>query len=123
MTMNIMLDLSKEGLEIVHKPWEIKALQALWGSAEGLSSREVHEYVLNNLEGTISRAAIILFLDRMTEQDILDKELESCKGGYRGIYSPKINDAEYEALVVVTAMKKLLEAFPQTVENVLRVIQ
>ena len=56
-----------------------------------MTSREVWEAVGSD---SISRASIINFLQDCKENDLLDVEYITGKGGHRGIYKPKRNEAD-----------------------------
>jgi hypothetical protein len=102
--MNLSLDLSREGLEMFFKPYQVKALETLWKADRGLSSREVWDAV-----DKISRASVINFLnDAVEELDLLEVEYTTGKGGHRGIYIPKRNEKETREYLKQVVTKKLI---------------
>jgi predicted transcriptional regulator len=88
--MKLKMDLTENGLLMFFKDYQLKALEALWSSEKGLSSKEVWEAVGSN---QISRASIINFLEDSYENGLLDKREITGKGGHRGIYSPRFDEA------------------------------
>ena len=92
--MDLTLDLSETGLEMFFRPYQIEALELLWNTEETLSSRKVWEQVNQKLDGTISRASIINFLNASVENGLLDYTETTGKGGYRRLYTPKLNKEE-----------------------------
>jgi predicted transcriptional regulator len=92
--MDLILDLSETGLDMFFKPYQIVSLDLLWNSEENLSSRQVWEKVNEQLEGTISRASIINFLNASVEHGLLNYVEITGKGGYRRIYSAKLSKPE-----------------------------
>jgi len=77
------------------KEWEVLALKYLWYEKyEGATTKEVWDGVNKALgpTGTISRTSIIIFLNKMAKAGILDIKFESGKGGFHGVYSPKMNE-------------------------------
>jgi hypothetical protein len=105
--MNLQMDLNKEGLLMFFKEYQVKALNALWSSDKGMSSRDVWEAVGSD---SISRASIINFLNDATENDFLEVKYTTGKGGHRGIYSPKRNEKEnreYLKQIVAEKLKTL----------------
>ena len=92
--MDLTLDLTEKGLEMFFKPYQIAALDLLWNNDEHLSSREVWEQVNEKLDGTISRASIINFLNASVENGLLDYMETTGKGGYRRLYTPKLSKVE-----------------------------
>ena len=89
--MDLSLDLTETGLEMFFRPYQIKALDLLWSTEETLSSRQVWEKVNEQLAGTISRASIINFLNDSVENGILNFVETTGKGGYRRLYTPKMD--------------------------------
>lgn len=92
--MDLNLDLSETGLEMFFKPYQIISLDILWHSDENLSSRQVWEQANAQLPGTISRASIINFLNASVENGLLDYVETTGKGGYRRLYSSKLDRPE-----------------------------
>lgn len=86
------MDLSKTGLDMFFKSYQIKALEVLWESTEPLSSRVVWEQV--NMDLSISRASIINFLNACVELGLLDYSETTGKGGYRRLYSARVSRFE-----------------------------
>ncbi|MBD3172122.1 hypothetical protein GF326_06585 [Candidatus Bathyarchaeota archaeon] len=82
--MNLKMDLTKEDLLMFFKDYQLDAMNTIWESDRGLSTREVWKSVGEN---RISRASIINFLEEATENRLLEKSLETGKGGHHGIYS------------------------------------
>jgi predicted transcriptional regulator len=88
------------------KPYQVKALEALWGSGVGLSSREVWEAV-GIYE--ISRASVINFLNDAVEYGLIMVTQITGKGGHRGIYTPMF-DEEGTKKYLVKVFKERLDA-------------
>ena len=108
--MNLSLDLSETGLEMFFRPYQIEALELLWNTEETLSSRKVWEQVNQKLDGTISRASIINFLNASVDNGLLDYVETTGKGGYRRLYTPKMSKdktAEYLSKVVQDQLQTL----------------
>lgn len=101
------MDLSKTGLDMFFKPYQITALKTLWGSSEPLSSRTVWEEVNKNMAESISRASIINFLNDSVELGILDFIRTTGKGGYRRLYSAKFSRAEIKSFLSKKIQKHL----------------
>ena len=103
------LDLEKKGLHKVHFDYEVLALKTIWGSDEGLLTRDVWEILNNEKNVRISRASIINFLQSMAEKGILTAVEESCKGGSRKRYYPKMSESEYNEYIIKTTLESLSE--------------
>jgi len=87
--MNLKMDLSKEGLQMFFKDYQLDALKVIWESGRGINSREVWEAVGEN---RVSRASIINFLEEATRNGLLEKRLETGKGGHHGVYSSPMGE-------------------------------
>ena len=87
---SLKMDLSKTGLLMFFKPWQLANMKLLWDKARGLSSGEVWDGV----DKERSRASVINFLEAMTLEGLLSKYKITGKGGHRGIYEPTYNELE-----------------------------
>ena len=116
----LVLDPSKSGFDKVLRDYQIKALKMVWkDDGEGVTSREVYLQVNKELDGkkTISRASIINFLNSMCDESVLNYEEETCKGGMRRKYSPRLDEEEYKKYIARSMFDSLLKDFPkQTIE-------
>jgi len=84
------MDLTQEGLLMFFKPYQLDALKALWTSNRGMNTREVWDAVGSD---KISRASVINFLADAAENGLLDMTTMMGKGGHRGIYAAKYDEA------------------------------
>lgn len=117
--MHIVFDTSKEGMETLMRPWQVEILRFIWERGkEGVTSRDVW----NHLSGVykISRASVINFLHKMTEDGVLKDEPRTGKGGYRGFYTPELDERGFGLLVVRTIISKLSEAFPDEANEAIK---
>jgi predicted transcriptional regulator len=103
--MNMKMDLTEKGLLMFFKEYQIEALEAIWGSDTGMSSREVWEAVGEN---SISRASVINFLEDAVENGLIEKHEVTGKGGHRGIYSSS-KDKQATKEYLQTIFKNRLE--------------
>lgn len=110
--MSQVMDLSKTGLNMFFKPYQIAALNVLWDSSEPLSSREVMEEVNKNMTERISRASIINFLNASVEHGMLDFIETTGKGGYRRLYSAKISSFQIKSFLT-RMVEEQLQTLPQ----------
>jgi len=88
------MDLSKKGLDMFFKDYQLKSLRALWESGEGLFSIDVWERVNELRDQPISRTSIIIFLNDMVENGILFGIDFTGKGGHRTRYEAKMSEQE-----------------------------
>jgi hypothetical protein len=110
----------KDGFEKVLRDYQIEALKMVWENPEkGVTSREVYVYVNKALEGvrTVSRASIINFLNSMCDDDVLNYEEETCKGGMRRKYFPGLDEEGFKKYIATTVFESLMKDFPgQTIK-------
>lgn len=100
--MDLVMDLSKSGLEMFFKPYQVKTLNILWKSNEPKSSRQVWNMANNEMTESISRASIINFLNASVDLGLLDFIETTGKGGYRRLYSSKLS--RFETTVFLSKM-------------------
>ena len=86
---NLRFDLSKEGLETIFTPYQCRTLELLWSSAtrKRLSSLDIMQFLHSTqINLPVSRAAIIQFLNKMTEEGFIDFTMNTGKGGKHKLY-------------------------------------
>jgi Fe2+ or Zn2+ uptake regulation protein len=105
--MSLSLDLSETGLGMFFKPYQVLSLGILWNSEDRYSSRQVWEQVNQQLEGTISRASVINFLNDSVENGLLDFVEITGKGGYRRLYSSKLSKPETSQFLAELVKERL----------------
>ena len=93
------------------KDYQVLALEALWSRGES-NSREVWSYVNEKMEGSISRASVINFLNEMVDEGLLNYTTSTGKGGVRRIYSHRFDENAFAQELVTRTLSKLVESFP-----------
>ena len=118
--MTLTIRTGDAGLSMFFRDYQQIALQCLWEADGGKSSREVWEYVNKNLEiGSISRASIINFLNSMVDDDMLDYETTTGKGGHRRIYHKKYSQSEFKQKLTEITINALLKSFPEETKKII----
>jgi len=123
MDMTLAFDPAGEGLAKVLRDYQIEALKLVWNNGEeGVNSREAWQHANKELVGirTISRASIINFLDAMVEEGVINYKEETCKGGYRRIYSPKLDESGFKKHIARTVVQSLMKDFPEETNETLK---
>ena len=114
--MGFVFDTSEHGLGTIMKGYQEICMRFLWETGEeGVNSRKAWLHinkVLMEEERTISRAAVINFLNAMVEKDFLRYTRRSGKGGYHRVYYPVYDEAEFKEHLARQIIEKLLEEFP-----------
>jgi len=109
----MIFDTEKDGLHTIFKPYQVALMEHIWEvnseTRTGTTSSQAHELLMKtgNEDLMMSRASIILFLNYMVEEGVLEREEESGKGGYHGVYYPKMTREEFGQYVVSAIMEKL----------------
>ena len=114
--MPLVLDPTQAGLEKVLRDYQIEALKLIWAhNGDGMTSREVYEATNNRLgQGkSVSRASIINFLNAMCDEDILDYEEETCKGGMRRKYKKGLDEKGFKKHIAADVLTSLMADFPE----------
>ena len=121
--MNFILDPKASGLAKVLRGYQQETLRFIWKSeGKGLTSRMVHSHVKERLDGgkSISRASIINFLKAMAEEGVLDYVEETAKGGYRRVYSAKLDEAGFKRELANSVVSSLMQDFPEETKEVIQ---
>ena len=123
MDMTLTFDPAGEGLAKVLRDYQIEALKLVWTKGDkGAISKEVWQHTNEVLEGirTISRASIINFLNYMVDEGVLNYKEETCKGGYRRIYSPKLDERRFKKHIAKMVITSLIRDFPEETNEILK---
>jgi predicted transcriptional regulator len=110
-------------LSKVFRDYQQEALRFIWKSeGKGLTSRAVYTHVNKRLDGgkSISRASIINFLNAMVEEGVLDYVEETAKGGYRRVYSAKLDEVGFKRELAESFVSSLMRDFPEETKKVLQ---
>jgi len=111
--MPLKLDTGKDDMEMFFKDWQVEALRYLWTiQPEGANSRAVWTNVNHRLQGSISRASIINYLNAMVDDDLLAYTETTGKGGHHRIYYMKHDEAEFKQQIAGQIITKLLKEYP-----------
>jgi predicted transcriptional regulator len=112
--LTLKFDPEKKGLAKILRNYQVEALKSLWKNSEkGVTSREVHEYVNEKIDGSISRASIINFLKAMADEGVLDYETRPGRGGMCRVYTSRLNESEFKKHVAQAMINSLLKDFPE----------
>jgi hypothetical protein len=85
----MIFKLDKKGLDTVLLPWQAELMKLIWSNGGEIDSRTAHNR-LRNSTTPVSRASTINFLDKMTEEGLLDYRETTTKGGWKRIYRPSL---------------------------------
>jgi len=108
-------DPAGEGLGKVLRDYQEEALRFVWArGGAGANSREAWRHVNEALPGkrSISRASIINFLNDMCGEGVLNYTVETCKGGSRRVYTPRLSEEGFRLHVAEAVMGSLLGDWP-----------
>ena len=119
--MPLSLDSGKQGLAMFFKDYQVESLRYLWRiQPEGANSRAVWVNVNESLEGSISRASIITYLNDMVDEELLTYTETTGKGGHHRIYYMKYGEIEFKQHVATLIISKLLKEYPQETRKALQ---
>ncbi len=94
--------------ESVLSPLESDVLHILWPGKE-MKVRQIYEKIRPKKKIALSSVAVIL--DRLFDKGVVDRKMETGRGGTRYTYFPKKNKAEFEKSVCESAVNRLIEKF------------
>ncbi len=119
-------DHEKEGLSKTLKKYEEAALKYVWSiGEEGVGSGKTWAITNERLEPgkTVSRASVILFLNRMVDQGVLSYRTATGKGGHHRVYYPVMDERAYKKNILKTIVKSLMRDFPDETREALEELQ
>lgn len=114
--MKVKIDLSKHGLAMLYKPYEIVAWAAVRASPEPVGSFHVYARTNQGLkklfgnEASISRASIIFFLNREVDKGFMGWNDATGKGGHHRLYYPILSERQILERIKEKTCKKLSHA-------------
>jgi predicted transcriptional regulator len=115
-------DPSQPMLRKTLREYEEKALRYLWETGEeGAKSLLIWKAVNERLnpDGSISRAAIIVAMNRLVDHGVLGFREGTGKGGYHRIYYPLMDEKGYKKYIIKMMVESLLRDFPEETKDVL----
>jgi hypothetical protein len=121
--LTLLFDSTGVGLGKVLSDYQEEAIKYVWRMGDkGVNSRMVWMRVNESFHGkkTISRASIINFLNKMTDEGVLGYREEPCKGGYHRIYLTNLDERAFKKLIARTVIASLLKDFPEETREAMR---
>ena len=119
--MPLQLDTGKESLDMFFKDYQVESLRYLWSiRPEGANSRAVWTNVNDSLQGSISRASIINYLNAMVDEGLLTYTETTGKGGIQRVYYMKHGEPEFKQHIAGLIIGKLLKEYPQETRKALQ---
>ena len=115
-------DPSQPGLRKTLREYEELALRCVWSlGEEGANSGPIWKTVNQQLGmgKSISRASIIIIMNRLVDQGVLSYREGTGKGGHHKIYYPLMDEKGYKKYVAKTIIKSMMRDFPEETKKVL----
>ena len=99
----------------IFREYQKMAIDVVYAHPEGAKSALVWSSVNTLLQpgGSISRASIIIFLNKCVDYGLLGYEEKTGKGGFHRIYIPIMTWSEFENFVIWRFIEKLMLIFPE----------
>lgn len=97
--------------ESVLSPLETDVLHVLWPDKQ-MKVRSIYEKLRPKKKIALSSVAVIL--DRLFDRGIVDRTMETGRGGVRYIYFPKQDKAQFEKSLVEQTVNSLINKFGNT---------
>ncbi len=98
----------RQELKAALSPLEALVLEALAGG-QGLRTKDVYKLVKRKRKVALTSVAVML--DRLYSKGLVDRKVESCRGGHRYIYCASANTEKFEEKMLGSAVNKLIERF------------
>ena len=115
-------DPSQSGLRKILREWEELALRYVWSvGEEGATSLPIYDNVNEQLGAgeSISRASVIVFMNRLVDQGVLSYREGTGRGGVHKFYYPLMDDERYVKYIIKTMVESLMRDFPEETQEVL----
>lgn len=124
--MGIILDTSQPGLTAILKPYMAEILLEMWRiagvggslSLGSMTSGEADAFCKKHdiraspeAKRTVSRASLILGLNKLVEDGIIDYREKTGKGGFHRVYYPATDPKGFEKFVISKFVQKCNEIF------------
>ncbi len=95
----------------VFSPLEGDILKVMWPDKK-LKVRQVYEKLAGKRKVALTSIAVIL--DRLYDRQIVERDVETGRGGLRYIYYPKQDKAQFEKSIVESTVNRLIDRFGNT---------
>ena len=121
--VHFKFDPSESSLRKTLREYHELALRFIWEvGGEGANSSAVWRAVSQRLgEGkSISRAAVILFLNDMVDEGVLGFRDATGKGGHHRVYVAKLDEKGYRKYLLRTVIDSMMQDFPEETREVIR---
>jgi len=115
-------DPSKPGLRKTLREYEELALRHIWSvGEEGASSGPIWKNVNEQLGPgkSISRASIIIIMNRLVDQGVLGYREGTGKGGHHKIYYPLMDEKGYKKYLLKTMVESMMRDSQEATREVL----
>ena len=116
-----VFDPSQPRLRKILREWEEIALRYVWSVGEkGAHSRPIWRHANAQLKPeSISRASIIILMNRLVDQGVLGYRDVTGRGGHKRIYYPLMNEEGYVKFIVKTMVESMMRDSPEETREVL----
>lgn len=92
----------------VLSPLEADVLKLLWPD-RSMKVKQIYDQLKPKRKVALSSVAVIL--DRLHDKNVVERKIETARGGFRYIYTPKKDKKEFEKSVVDDVVNQLIEKF------------
>lgn len=92
-------------------PLEGDILSTLWKKG---SSHSKELYILLKKKRKVAHTSVAVMLDRLHEKKLVVREIQSCRGGYRYIYTPASSPEDFRNAALQNAVDTLIDRFGNT---------
>ncbi len=89
-------------------PLEMDILEILWNKGQ-VRVRDIYDILKKKKK--VAHTSVAVLLDRLHEKKHVCRKVETCRGGFRYIYSPSSGKEDFHKAVVRRAVDSLIERF------------
>jgi predicted transcriptional regulator len=92
----------------VLSPLEKDVIEVLW-KVDNAKVKDIFDKVVKKRD--VAQTSVAVILDRLHDKKLVKRKMESCRGGYRYVYSSKSTKEEFHKTVIQGTVDKLIKKF------------
>jgi len=93
-------------------PLENDILELLWKQKHA-RVREIYD-TLRKKKKKVAHTSVAVFLDRLYEKKLVKRDIETCRGGFRYMYTTATEKEDFHKAIVQRAVDSLIHRFGNT---------
>ena len=109
--------LTEDKLESIFGSLETQVMKKIWQHKEPVKVRDIYEELKK--ERKIAYTSVMTTMNNLHEKGILDRDVQTGRGGLLYIYWPKLSRTQVESTIVERVLDSLIKNFSESVTSYL----